>query len=244
MFDRTKDMFVAHWMQALILGAIAFGINIAMGIVSNIANVPAQIAQNQAAIIIVSVIMQIIQFVVQSYVIIIGIRFSQNVINRVPDPLKNIFTSLAPLVPVLLAQLVVLLITIPIFAITGGIIAGTVFAARGQNAIVIAAIIATVIPAVIALLYLTARVFLTTYFVVLRNNGPIEAIQNSFAFTQGNAWVIIGMNLILVAAMFVLAIPTCCIGPMLFGTSAMHFFGIITYLSCTGQWTDSMIAPR
>lgn len=192
-WDRLKGAKGTFWLAFLLFFVIMFGLGFLDGIVSTF------IPRIES---LVSLINQIIGFLLGMGVMYIGIRRAQDLPISY-DQLFHAFHGTLWLKIIGLYLLQVLILVIPIVLIFGGVLLG----AASPSSLALAFGVATCFVGTILTIYLAVRIMLSMAFVLDKEMPPFEALSSSFNATKSNFWAIIGLLLLYVLIVTVSAIP-------------------------------------
>jgi hypothetical protein len=216
------------------IGAILFGINIAMTIVNQVIGGMANASQVVAIIIGAQVVSFLINIVVQTWVGIVSILFCTRMArDRQAD--LNVVSQAGPFLGRALGLSIVLggvfLLIVLVFCGTPALI--TWIVTREEDATAIAAI-AGIVVCMIPLTLVMMNFMLSLFFVVDRQEGVFAAMGMSRRFMQGNkltAFLTLFVMQI-VGGLFILC--TCCLGRVIYDPFSILVLALM-YLTATGQ---------
>jgi len=230
------------------VGAVFFGVNFALNILSNILAVGAQASGMIAIVIGAQFVNMAISFCVQTFMQIGGIVFGLNLIRTGRPNWSDVFAGGPHFVGGCLLSLAIGLINAAILlvcelpAIVLYIAQGPQQVQQQPEIVGTAAIIGVVVAAPIMILLLYRWIFAMP-FLVDRRVGITEALQLSTQFTQGNKFTIFVIMLVVGILGTIIGILTCCLG-FLGYISYFMVLMVVMYLQATGQMPVTALPPK
>lgn len=260
LFQKTWDSFFNRIADFLLLGLITCGILVAVGVLSSVVqslsgfvidpeNIDANGGGPFAVFILFAgaILINLPSSLVQAYIFIGGIRYSLHLVRGGETRIALMFPSILPAVYYIGSYLVLFLIMFLPLLLAGGVLT-TVWVVNQQaninnleGILLVAGLILLLLYIPFAI-YVSMRFFLTPCFIVDRGEGPIQAIQNSFAYTSKNGLTLIAVILAYSFISFVVVLCTCYTGAIL-AYPLGECLAAVAYLMLTGQW-PGMTAPQ
>ncbi len=151
---------------------------------------------------------------------------------RQPASFDIVFSGGPYLLSVILAAIIFGLIIV-VTCMPVALIAGIVFWVQGDATVGVAVAVLAGCLALVALLYLYARLFPFFYLIIDRNAGALDSIRLSWQITEKRAGTIIVLYF-LQLAIYIAGILALCVG-LIFAIPLMTMIQVVTYLALTGK---------
>ena len=245
LFTRSWNIFQSQLGVAVLFGLCVLGVQITGNIVMVPIGLAAQFLATQfvgnpeVAAALSQFLHYLLSIIVEVFITCISVRFALDLMRGHASPLGAMWNVVPYFLRVLGFQLLIVLVGGVLIAVCA-IPVIIAYIVQDESMILIGAIITGVlaIPTVAALVILALMVFLTSFFIIDRGEGVIEALQNSIHYMKGNKLTSFLVLIIVTLAAFGVTVFTCCIGTVLFVTPYMALLTAVLYVSATGQWVS------
>ncbi len=229
-WNTFRDNLMHFFLLGLVLMAIYIGgyiIGLVFGMLAALLG-----QQNMAIFWVFQVLAIIWAQIYGTFLSAVGVRYSLNVTAGSQEPMQGAFNILPYFVRLVLTQLLVVLL---VYAVVLVCLAPLlVLIPLQDDTIMLGGAIFLGIIAFIAAIYVGIRLSLASPFIIDRNQGIVEAISSSAAYTKGNVLAIFLAALVILLLMIFLLIFTCGLGMVIF--FPFQFMTIVLiYRLITGQ---------
>lgn len=259
MFQKTWDTFFSRIGDFILIGLINLAATIPASVLWGCFQVLAAGIEQQdnnevgegllMILLMVYIVVGLLSFLLQMYLFVGGIRYSLHLIRGGESKISIMFPNIRPAVYFIISSLLVgfIMLTFIILAIVFFLAVGAALIWITDNLLnadvalviqVIAIVIAQVV-LLVAIIAVSIRFLIIACFIIDRGEGPLQAIQSSFAYTSGSSLALFG--LFFVYSMISLALMFCTCGAGTFLVYPLvQCYTAVAYLLLTGQFPNAL----
>ena len=249
LFRRTWQIFSANFGPCALVGLVLIGVLFGYWIVSMAMGFAAQASREPVAVIAFQFVNQMISFLLQT-LDQPGNRLLRHRLVRTGRAQVSDFFAIGPYyLRGLGMTLLIALIVFGVIVLCALPALGVLLAQGGPSGVednpvpIIIAGVLGVLVAVVAMIWITLRLYLGLPFILDRNMGVFEALRNSDTYMSGNKLVMFAVLLIVGLASGAFTCVTCYIG-LIFVYPYGGILTAVAYLTATGQFRTASERDR